>query len=136
MPIRPENALRYPRNWLTEIRPRILKRASQNAAGWPWCEECGVPDGAIGHRDHTGRWHDDLQSELGDIVRYQDGRFEARVIKIVLTIAHLSDQIEDVSDENLRAWCQRCHNRYDAPMRRRGIQERARAQRAIGDLFA
>ena len=35
--------------------------------------------------------------------------------RIVLTIAHL-DHDEDnwkVSDERLRAWCQRCHNRYD-----------------------
>jgi len=26
---------------------------------------------------------------------------------------------------NLRAWCQKCHNTYDAPMRRAGINERA-----------
>lgn len=26
--------------------------------------------------------------------------------------------------ENLRAWCQRCHNTYDAPMRRAGVRKR------------
>lgn len=55
--------------------------------------------------------------------------------KVVLTIMHLNHQPEDVRDENLLAGCQRCHNRYDAPVRARGIKERARAKMAIGDLF-
>lgn len=43
---------------------------------------------------------------------------------VVLTTAHLSEEVEDCSDDNLAAMCQRCHNCYDAPMRRRGIAER------------
>lgn len=56
--------------------------------------------------------------------------------KIVLTVMHLNHQPEDCSDENLLHGCQGCHNRYDAPHRRAGIKERARVQRAAGDLFA
>lgn len=56
--------------------------------------------------------------------------------KVVLTVAHLDHTPENCADENLRAWCQRCHNSYDAPMRRRGIAERARAQMAAGDLLS
>ena len=37
--------------------------------------------------------------------------------------------------DNLRALCQRCHNRYDAPMRRAGIAARQRAKSAAADLF-
>jgi 5-methylcytosine-specific restriction endonuclease McrA len=70
------------------------------------CEECGVPNYSI-----------------------RDGA------KIVLTVAHLDHTPENCDPQNLKAWCQRCHNRYDAPMRRQGIQGRARAQRACGDLF-
>jgi len=55
--------------------------------------------------------------------------------KIVLTVAHLDHTPENCADENLRAWCQRCHNRYDAPMRRQGIKDRKRASAAIGDLL-
>jgi 5-methylcytosine-specific restriction endonuclease McrA len=55
--------------------------------------------------------------------------------KIVLTVAHLDHQPENCSEDNLRAWCQRCHNRYDIAERRRGISKRARVARAIGDLF-
>lgn len=44
---------------------------------------------------------------------------------VVLTTAHLDHTPENCSDNNLAALCQRCHNRYDAPMRRRGIIERS-----------
>lgn len=37
--------------------------------------------------------------------------------KVVLTIAHLDHQPENNSDDNLKAACQRCHNRYDQPYR-------------------
>lgn len=37
--------------------------------------------------------------------------------KVVLTIAHLDHTPENCSDDNLKALCQRCHNRYDMPHR-------------------
>lgn len=55
--------------------------------------------------------------------------------RVILTVAHLDHRPENCADENLRAWCQRCHNAYDAPMRRRGISSRARARLAVSDLF-
>lgn len=126
MPIRPENKARYPKNWRA-IRERILARSANNyepaedAIAWPHCELCGVPDRMWIERTADG-WTPTLH-DLDDAVY------------IVLTIAHLSDEIEDCSDENLRAWCQRCHNRYDAPKRAAGIKARAHATRAVGDLF-
>jgi hypothetical protein len=53
----------------------------------------------------------------------------------VLTTAHLDHQPENCADTNLLAGCERCHNRYDAEHRRRGIRERARATMAFGDLL-
>lgn len=47
--------------------------------------------------------------------------------KVVLTTAHLDHTPENCDPSNLRAWCQKCHNRYDAPMRRAGIKSRFRA---------
>ena len=44
--------------------------------------------------------------------------------RVVLTVAHLDHTPENIADENLKALCQRCHNRYDAPMRRAGMQAR------------
>jgi hypothetical protein len=114
MPIRPENRARYPKDWKA-ISERIrFKRAANR------CEckgECGL--------DHSGRCkainkqpHPDTGST------------------VVLTVAHLDHEPENCGDLNLKAMCQRCHNRYDMPKRRAGIAERARAKMAAGDLFA
>lgn len=105
MPIRPENRARYPKDWKA-ISARIR---FERAGGVCECTgECGL--------DHDGRCdavHAEPHPRTGS--------------KVVLTTAHLNDPIEDCSDENLRAMCQQCHNRYDAPMRRAGIRERAMA---------
>jgi 5-methylcytosine-specific restriction endonuclease McrA len=34
---------------------------------------------------------------------------------VILGVAHLDHRPENVSPDNLRAWCQRCHLRYDHP---------------------
>lgn len=47
--------------------------------------------------------------------------------KVVLTTAHLNHIEEDCRDENLRSLCQKCHNTYDAPNRRKGIRQRSAA---------
>lgn len=117
MPIRPENRARYPEDWpVISLRIRI-ERARYR------CEctgECGLV-------------HDErADGRCGAINRLPHPRTGSRV---VLTVMHLNHDPENCSDENLLAGCQQCHNRYDAPMRRAGIQARRRASTAIGDLF-
>jgi 5-methylcytosine-specific restriction endonuclease McrA len=56
--------------------------------------------------------------------------------KVVLTIAHLDHTPENCEPDNLRAWCQRCHNRYDQAARIAGRKSRLRATLAVGDLLA
>lgn len=53
----------------------------------------------------------------------------------MLTVAHLDHVPENCAPGNLKAMCQRCHNTYDAPMRRAGIERRRREKAAMGDLF-
>jgi 5-methylcytosine-specific restriction endonuclease McrA len=124
MPIRPENRQRYPENW-KEIRAAILRRAGNR------CEECGLHNHSIGtrHKDGTfrnpypGQWdiyHDNLRSHHSK----QQALTAAGLIMIVLTIAHLDHQPENVDPANLKSLCQKCHNRYDATNRRKGIRER------------
>ncbi len=115
MPIRPENKARYPKDW-KQIRGRILERAKN------MCEKCGVPNHERIERDTMDGWS-----------MTATGRNEG--VYIVLTIAHLDHRPENNDPANLRAWCQRCHNRYDAPMRAQGIKARRRALQAVGDLF-
>ena len=77
---------KYPQNWKTEIRPRILKRAGNK------CEECQAEN----YKPHpvTGS-------------------------RVVLTVAHLDHDPEnwEVTDDRLKALCQKCHLAYDRKMR-------------------
>ena len=114
MPIKPKNKKLYPDNW-QDIRERILQRANYE------CEGCGVKQYSVGHRDVTGKFwsigedwefiHNnppDMHPDFGD---------DPKQIKIVLTIAHLDHNPENCEDDNLKAWCQKCHNSYDAEHR-------------------
>lgn len=44
MPIKPENAKRYPRDW-KQIRARILARAGNRCEGSPAYPDCRAPNG-------------------------------------------------------------------------------------------
>lgn len=142
MPIRPEEKHRYPKDW-----PAISKRIREKRAG-NRCEECGVRNGSIGGRDKYGffllafplmdnktgvaYWPEPGETHVCGDNMVQE---RLRIIRIVLTVGHLNHKPEDCSDENLKAWCQRCHLRYDAKEKARGIQSRRRAARASGELF-
>lgn len=96
---------RYPPDW-QERRRRILERSGNH------CEECGLENHVYGYRD-GGQFVilDREPTQEWDVIQL-DGY---RIIRIVLTIAHL-DHDEgnwEVDDDRLRAFCQRCHNRYD-----------------------
>jgi len=117
MPIRPENRARYPKDWKTAVVPRVRARSKNR------CEctgQCGLSHGA--RKDARCKAKNGKPHPLTGS-------------KVVLTVMHLNHQPEDNRDENLLHGCQQCHNRYDMPMRRQGIKERARAKMATGDLL-
>ncbi len=93
---------KYPDNW-KQIRAAILDRANN------CCEFCGVENYAFGIRDKHGTFEQIDEGSADD--RSLDGE---KVIKIVLTVAHMNHDITDSRSENLRALCQRCHLTYDA----------------------
>lgn len=138
MPIKPENKARYPANW-KEIRQAILERAQHQ------CEKCKAPNGARIARG-AGKCEGSYITEDGyvsdaetgeSLGRARHSEFEARGdwITVVLTIAHLDHVPENCDPSNLRAWCQRCHLRYDAEHHAINARETRRARKAIGDLF-
>jgi hypothetical protein len=128
MPILAENLARYPENWLSEIRPAILKRARN------CCEGCGVPNGIIGYRDGSGTFHG--LARAGYRVDYiQRLNPDVHVFRLVLTIAHLDHVPEHSEPANLRAFCQRCHFLHDAKHHAETARLRRRARLALRDLF-
>lgn len=105
---------KYPENWLTEIRPTILTRDNNQ------CKHCDVKNHAIIKRHDFGGYRylfSGEYSHISELVRRGYNRTQAikklGFTKIVLTIAHLNQDITDNSDLNLAALCQRCHLKHD-----------------------
>lgn len=141
MPIKPENKARYPADWRL-IRDRIVNRARNQ------CEFCGVRNGALGGRTRWGRFLPALPvgekmlrlewPRPGEYAWCRDGdaSVRARIIRVVLTVAHLDHTPENCADENLRALCQRCHLRYDHEHHQQNARLTRRIGKAVADMFS
>jgi hypothetical protein len=105
MPFKPEL---YPDNW-KEISTAIRARAGNK------CQFCGVENGAIGYRSTKGQFVKVFNSiedvDLQADAMHLDG---VKLIRIILTVAHLDHIPSNCTSDNLRALCQRCHLNYDA----------------------
>jgi hypothetical protein len=145
MPIKPENRARYPAEW-----PAIAL-AARERAGWKCQHEgCGA------HQYSVGWWHErwpgfvwvpewpkdgvfmgqtcaDARAVAAGIQDATDGGEKPTVI--VLTLAHLDHQPENVADDNLRLLCQRHHLAHDQEHHIQNSRATRRARLAIGDLF-
>lgn len=130
MPIKKENRHRYPANW-AEIREHIRARSGDR------CEWCGVHNHAVGYREHDGRFVQLGMSPEDAGVACDAAEADGhKVIRIVLTVAHVHDQDPaNCADDNLAHLCQRCHNHHDAPMRRRNAAMTRRQGNVIRELF-
>jgi hypothetical protein len=113
----------YPPNWKTEIRPSILQRANN------CCEFCNIPNhkhvirgnwnNTECYQDENGTIYDAKTSEpIGDDY-VGEVHPTNKFIKVVLTIAHLDQNINNNDSSNLKALCQLCHNRHDINHRKR-----------------
>jgi len=134
MPIRPENRRRYPEDW-PQIRARILERASN------CCEACSVPNGTFiyADRERPEDWiavpDEHVEPRPGQPHKRWDFVAGAPVTRVVLTIAHLDHQPENVREDNLRAMCQKCHLAHDAEHHRQTRRRNLHRRRGCGDLF-
>lgn len=140
MPIKPENKARYPKNWKEISRSIIQDRAGNR------CEGCGVHNHAVGYRDEEGIFHPDfgnpiledygrgIDSKTGKMISYKAAKAHAdfttfhdergdKYFVIVLTTAHLDHVPENCEPENLRSFCQKCHNNYDQENRSETIRK-------------
>lgn len=120
MPIKPENKARYPRDW-PQIRERILARAARRSpSGRPRCEHEGctaehhqVGYWLAGQWNPVRNWRGRVTPESTVEIEREGFKGHIKIIRIVITVAHLDHTPEHCDDENLRAWCQRHHLAYD-----------------------
>ena len=123
---------RYPKDWKTEIVPRILNRANHQ------CELCGVENKSeltsiplkISDKGKykIKRFWLSCENDIKRMVPYALGG-EVKKIKVVLTIAHLDhdETNHDVEDDRLKAMCQYCHLNYDASEKYRRAISKAKS---------
>lgn len=124
---------KYPPNWLSEIRPRIMLRANNTCE----CDGCDFKHleevWAVRYRGRTTRWYRDFD-EANSLPKTIEGKYNFKTkktlvvpnpkkVKVVLTISHLDhdETNHEVKDERLKAMCQLCHLRYDAKEKYRRI---------------
>jgi hypothetical protein len=112
MPISPDRMARYPGGSIRSpewqrLRAKILSRAGFRCEGRPGYPPCRVPNG-------------EPHPITGAIV--------------VLTIGHVDQDETNNDDDNLRAWCQRCHNSWDAPHRAANARWTRYVKRTRGQL--
>ena len=135
MPIKPENRARYPKDW-KRIADAIRERAGHRCEGSPAYPDCRVPNGAVGYRV-DGRWVQIGESVddagLASAAAMEDGH---RVVRVVLTVAHLDHTPENCHPSNLKAMCQRCHLTYDAEHHAQTAYQTRKAAAQTVDMFA
>ncbi len=104
MPIRHENRHHYSAaaGW-PEIRRQVLAWDRHR------CAFCSAPNATAVWRDEATKWW--LQRPPGVVQVDHSGH---RLVRIVLTVAHLDGSTDHSDPANLRALCQRCHLRHDA----------------------
>ena len=125
---------KYPPNWKTEIRPRILARSGEvrNEKGEitteARCEWCGAPNHSWRVPGKTAK--QDAYVIFNEIEGGIDG-----LTQIVLTVAHLEHDILKNGDEDLAALCQSCHLKHDAGQHKATARTNREARSGQRQLF-
>ncbi|MBK8751707.1 MAG: hypothetical protein IPL99_08680 [Candidatus Competibacteraceae bacterium] len=135
MPINPDFRHLYPPHWRELANQIKFERAGGR------CERCGRPHGQVvlvikdgGWLDpETGEGYDDQGQSLG--LCQSSDEPEGRLVKTILTCAHLDQNPAHNDPTNLAALCPRCHLRHDQRQHIQSAYRNRRKNWAIKDLF-
>lgn len=135
MPIKPENMARYPGGSIKSPEWRAIRKRIGARSGWR-CETCGAPHMTIVARGSFSGRDAYMIVDTGEVFDAETGLKMAtmklsafgayRVLKIILTVAHLNHDETDSRDANLAHLCQRHHLRLDAKHHQRNASRTRR----------
>ena len=121
----PVNKSLYAADW-RQIRERIRERGGNR------CEQCGIPNRAIGYREKDGEFvllaSDKYSCDLSVDAAVEDGY---KVFEVVCTVAHLDHNPTNNDPANLAFLCQKHHLALDIEQHRRNSAA-TRARRRYG----
>ena len=131
----PINYKLYPSNWKSEIRPSILKRASN------CCEFCGVDNYQVRRyvngNSQTDNYENQTYLQGQSLAKYLNESCDDGLGKwsvIVLTIAHLDHNISNNCPTNLKALCQKCHLSHDKDHHRKNARQTLKTKKGLLEL--
>ena len=134
MPVRPEMRRHYANPAWRALSLRIRKERAQDR-----CEcvgECGTD-----HREELCELNAAEGVGLDWLIdTHRCSAFEGEAHPVTgsvvrLTVGHRNHDPTQNQEENLAAWCQRCHNRHDTAHRKANAHLTRRAKKATGDLL-
>ena len=135
MPIHPDLRPLYPPDWRALANRIKFERAGGR------CERCGRPHGRWVWVIKSGGWLDpDTGERFGERGRAL-GSYraldwpEGRLVKTILTCAHLDQNPAHNDPSNLASLCPRCHLRHDRQQHVQSAYRNRRRQWAVRDLF-
>ena len=138
MPIRAERMALYPGGSIRSKEWQAICKRIGERSGWR-CETCGAPHMTVIARGSYGGRDTYMVVDTGQVFDAETGLRMAtmklsafgayRVLKIVLTVAHLDHDESSEDDANLAHLCQRHHLRMDAKHHQRNA---ARTRRNRG----
>ena len=120
---------KYIFDWRSRVRPDIMRRANNH------CEFCGIKNYTLvrvfrsGIRQTIDEYFTakDANSVCTSYNRGLDLKI-SKYIVVVLTVAHLDHNIENNDYQNLKALCQKCHNRHDIKNRVKNRKSKSNAK--------
>lgn len=138
----PINYKAYPADW-KDIRSRILKRADGRCEkckalnhDWVWRGTAnGKPIYQTADLDVYDAETGEHLSESGLDISMDVGENGDKLTRIVLTIAHKDHDISNSADDNLAAWCQRCHLAHDRELHTQHARETREKKMGMQRLF-
>lgn len=143
MPIKRENMVKYPGGSIRSPEWRAIRARIGERSGWR-CEKCSAPHMTMVARGTYAGRDAYMVIDTGEVFCAESGlkmramrasHFNAdRVLKIVLTVAHLNHDETDSRDENLAHLCQRHHLRLDAKHHARNAARTRRSRSAQLDM--